>query len=109
VGAYLYGGHGTNLGEPTCVALATGEICWKGRSPARGSACVLYADGHLIFRYDRGDLVLVEASPEAFRVKGRFRPLTGAGPAWAHPVIHRGKLYLRHEDLLCCYDVRAYD
>jgi outer membrane protein assembly factor BamB len=109
VGAYLYGGHGTNLGEPTCVALATGEICWKGRSPARGSACVLYADGHLIFRYDRGDLVLVEASPEAFRVKGRFRPLTGAGPAWAHPVIHRGKLYLRHEDLLCCYDLRAYD
>jgi outer membrane protein assembly factor BamB len=109
VGEYLYGGHGTNLGDPTCVALATGKICWKGRAPARGSACVLYADGHLIFRYDRGDLVLVEASPEAFRVKGRFRPLTGAGPAWAHPVIHRGKLYLRHEDLLCCYDLRAYD
>jgi outer membrane protein assembly factor BamB len=109
VGEHLYGGHGTNLGDPVCLALATGEVCWKSRSPARGSACVLYADGHLLFRYDRGDVVLVEASPEAFRVKGHFRPPTGAGPAWAHPVIHRGKLYLRHDDLLCCYDIRAYD
>lgn len=109
VGEYLYGGHGTNQGDPTCLALATGKVCWKSRSPARGSACVLYADGHLIFRYDRGDVVLVEASPEEFRVKGRFRPPTGAGPAWAHPVIHKGKLYLRHDDLLCCFDLRAYD
>ncbi len=109
VGEYLYGGHGSNLSDPTCVALATGKICWKSRSPARGSACVLYADGHLIFRYDRGDVLLVEASPEEFRVKGRFLPPTGAGPAWAHPVIHKGKLYLRHDDLLCCYDVRAYE
>ncbi len=109
VGEYLYGGHGSNLGDPTCVALATGKVCWKSRSPARGSACVLYADGHVIFRYDRGDVLLVEASPEEFRVKGRFLPPTGAGPAWAHPVIHKGKLYLRHDDLLCCYDGRAYD
>ena len=29
------------------------------------------------------------------------------GPAWAHPVIYDGKLYLRHNDLLFCYDVRA--
>ena len=109
VGEHLYGGHGTNQGDPTCLALATGKICWKSRSPARGSACVLYADGHLLFRYDRGDMVLVEATPEEFRVKGRFRPPAGAGPAWAHPVIHKGKLYLRHDDLLCCFDLRAYD
>jgi len=109
VGEYLYGGHGSNLGDPTCIALATGKICWKNRSPARGSAGVLYADGHLIFRYDRGDVLLVEASPEEFRVRGRFVPPAGAGPAWAHPVIHKGRLYLRHDDLLCCYDVRAYD
>ena len=33
-------------------------------------------------------------------------PPTADGPAWAHPVIHRGKLYLRHNDLLACYDLR---
>ena len=51
-------------------------------------------------------MALIEATPEAYRVKASFTPLTADGPAWAHPVIHRGKLYLRHNDLLVCYDLR---
>ncbi len=108
VGDYIYGGHGPGRGDPACIEFATGKIVWKERAPAIGSAGVLYADGHLVFRYDRGDVVLVEATPEAFRVKGRFKPLLGDGPAWPHPVIHNGRLYLRHGDILTCYDVRAY-
>ena len=69
---------------------------------------MLYADGRIIFRYDRGEALLVEANPREFRIKGRFRPVSGEGPAWPHPVIHKGKLYLRHGDVLGCYDVRAY-
>lgn len=107
VGDYIYGGHGPNRGEPACVELATGEVVWKERPPARGSAAVLYADGHVIYRYDRGDVLLVEATPEGQRIKGRFKAPEGEGPAWAHPVIHQGKLYLRHANLLACYDVRA--
>jgi prepilin-type processing-associated H-X9-DG protein len=106
VGDYLYGGHGQNKGEPVCVELATGRIAWKAEAPARGSAAVLYADGHVIFRYDRGPVVLAAATPEGFRIDGEFTPLTAKGPAWAHPVIHAGKLYLRHNDLLACYDLR---
>ena len=109
VDGYVYGGHGANRGDPACIELATGKICWKSRAPARGSAGVLYADGHVIFRYDRGEVLLVEASPEEMRLKGRFTAVKGEGPAWPHPVIHQGKLYLRHGDLLACYDVRAYD
>jgi hypothetical protein len=52
-------------------------------------------------------VVLVEATPEEFRVKGRFKAVRGKGPAWPHPVIHNGRLYLRHGDILACYDVRA--
>jgi len=89
--------------------LSTGRVLWKQRSPALGSAAVLYADGNLIFRYDRGDVVLIEASPEEMRVKGRFTPPKGGGPAWSHPVIHEGKLYLRHADLLLCYDLRSVE
>lgn len=108
VGEHVYGGHGSNKGDPACIELATGKIVWKERSPSRGSAGVLYADGHLIFRYDRGEVLLVEADPTEFRIKGRFSPISGEGPAWPHPVIHKGKLYLRHGDVLGCYDVRAY-
>jgi outer membrane protein assembly factor BamB len=108
VGDYIYGGHGPSRGDPACIEFGTGKIVWKERAPASGSAGVLYADGHLVFRYDRGDVVLVEATPEAFRVKGRFKAVRGRGPAWSHPVIHNGRLYLRHWDILACYDVRAY-
>jgi len=105
VGDHLYGGKGLNRGEPTCIQFATGQIVWKAKAPSSGSAAVLYADGHLIFRYDRGPLVLVEANPREFRIKGTFTPPTDAGPAWPHPVIHQKKLYLRHSNLLLCYDL----
>jgi outer membrane protein assembly factor BamB len=106
IGNHVYGGHGDNRGEPTCVDLTTGKIVWKGEALERGSAATLYADGHLWLRYDRGLVALVEATPEAFRLKGTFQPVTGSGPAWSRPVIHDGRLYLRHGDLLACYDVR---
>lgn len=107
VGDYIYAGHGPNKGDPACVELATGKVVWKQKSPSIGSAAVLYADGSLIFRYDRGDVLLVEATPDAFRVNGSFKPLRGSGPAWSHPVIHNGRLYLRHSDILTCYDLRS--
>jgi len=105
VGDCVYGGDGTNKGAPVCLELASGRVLWKAKAPAAGSAAVLSADGHVIFRYDRGPVVLVEATPEEFRLKGRFTPITVEGPAWAHPVVHHGKLYLRHNDLLLCYDL----
>jgi outer membrane protein assembly factor BamB len=107
VGNYVYGGHGNSRGEPVCIDVTTGKIMWRGKAPERGSAAVLYADGHLVFRYDRGLVALIEATPEKFRLKGTFGAVTGEGPAWAHPVIHDGRLYLRHGDLLACYDVHG--
>jgi outer membrane protein assembly factor BamB len=107
-GDLIFGGHGPNRGDPACLDFATGKVLWKQRSPSRGSAAVLYADGHLVFRYDRGEVVLIEASAEGLRLKGRFRPPQDDGPAWSHPVIHQGRLYLRHANLLLCYDLRDY-
>lgn len=107
IGRYLYGGDGQNKGDPTCLEVATGEVMWKEKAAGRGSAAILYADGRILFRYDRGPIQLVEASPEAHRVRGEFTPPQGKGPAWAHPAIHRGMLYLRHADLLAVYDLRA--
>ncbi|MHB8899486.1 MAG: outer membrane protein assembly factor BamB family protein, partial [Thermoguttaceae bacterium] len=107
VGDYIYGGHGPNRGDPRCLEFGTGKIVWQERAAGRGSASVLYADGRLIFRYDRGSVYLLAATPEGYQFKGHLEPPIGEGPAWAHPVIHGGRLYLRHANLLACYDLRA--
>jgi outer membrane protein assembly factor BamB len=105
VGDHVYGGVGFSKGDPACVDLLTGSVAWKARAPSSGSAAVLYADGHLIFRYDRGLVALVEASPGGYRLKGQFKALASSGPAWAYPVVYQRRLYLRHNDLLACYDL----
>lgn len=107
IGDHIYGGDGQNNGTPVCLEFMTGKISWKPRAPGRGSAAVLYADGHLYFRYQDGLIALVEATPAAFRLKGTFRTAVKLGNSWPHPVIHQGKLYLRDQDVLMCYDVRV--
>jgi outer membrane protein assembly factor BamB len=106
-GDYLYFGHGHNNGFPVCVELATGKIVWGGnqRGPGSGSAAVTFADSHLIFRYQSGEVALIEATPIEYRLKGVFKPEVLVREAWAHPVVCRGKLFLREQDTLMCYNV----
>jgi outer membrane protein assembly factor BamB len=107
VGDYLYGGSGQNQGVPVCIEFQTGKIAWRQDDPpGTGSAAVLYADGNLIFRYQNGLVALIEATPEAYRLKGTFRTAVKKGNSWPHPVVFDGKLYLRDQDTLMCYDVR---
>jgi len=106
VGDYIYGGHGHGAGAPICIEMKTGRVMWRARALARGSAAVVYADGHLYFRYEEGTMALIEASPEACRVKGKFRLPRMPGKSWPHPVVVGGRLYIRHDDTLWCYDVR---
>ncbi len=109
LGDHVYSGDGQNRGAPTCLELLTGKIAWKEEPVSRGSAAVLLADGRIVFRYDDGVVALVEATPQEFRLKGKFKDAATARgqTAWAHPVIHDGKLYLRTDDVLMCYDVRG--
>ncbi len=112
IGDYIYGGHGQNEGQPFCLELKTGKFAWgPERGAGGGSAAVLYADGNLYFRYQNGQMVLVEANPKAYVVKGSFMvpgpdPLKGS-KGWPHPVISHGRLYLRGVDQVLCYDIKA--
>jgi outer membrane protein assembly factor BamB len=107
VGDHIYCGHGHNNGFPICIKMLTGEVAWsKGRGPGTGSAAVVYADGHLYFRYDNGVMALIEATPDEYREKGKFRIPSHSGPSWPHPVVADAKLYLRWHDGLLCYDVK---
>ncbi len=112
VGEHIFGGHGHNNGFPICVELKTGKVVWGGdtRGPGSGSAAVVYADGNLYFRYQDGLMALIEATPRGsrFTEKGTFKiPHSGGAPSWSHPVVNDGKLYLREQDWLLCYDLKA--
>ena len=108
VGDYLYGGHGHGNGFPICIEFATGKVRWGGDfrvEGATGSAAVAYADGKLYFRYQNGVMKLLDASPEGFKERGSFKIPNVRNPSWSHPVIHGGKLYLREQGTLYCYNI----
>ncbi len=108
IGDYIYGGQGFNKSKPICVEARTGKVMWQQDQPGKGSAAVLYADGHLYFRYEDDVLALIEANPHSYNLKSTFklpkRPGM-SGPGWSHQVIVDGKLYVRHADVLFVYDI----
>ncbi|MCH2200836.1 MAG: PQQ-binding-like beta-propeller repeat protein [Fuerstiella sp.] len=106
VGDSIFGGHGNNNGLPTCIDVATGKILWKTRGPGTGSASVIYADGHLYFRYQDGVMALIDASRDGYRLKGSFRVPGADRERWAHPAIAGKRLYLREHEHLFVYDLR---
>jgi outer membrane protein assembly factor BamB len=108
LGDYVYGGHGHNDGRPFCLNLKTGKFAWGPvRGVGEGSAAVAYADGNFYFRYQDGTMALIEATPEGFHGKSQFRlPSYTGTPSWPHPVIANGRLYIRGNDVLLCYDLR---
>ncbi len=107
IGDYVYMGHGHNNGFPVCFDLKSGRDAWRpGRGPGSGSAAVVCADGHLYFRYENGVMALIEATPSEYKLKGEFKIGIKNGQSWAHPVISDGRLYLRDQHEMLCYDIR---
>jgi outer membrane protein assembly factor BamB len=110
-GLVLLGGHVyglTNRGELVCMELKTGKVAWRDRSVGKGS--ITCADGKLVVRAEGGSgaIALVEASPEGYKEKGRFdQPDRSDKNSWPHPVVYGGKLYIRDQDVLLCYDVKG--
>ncbi len=107
LGEFLFCGHGHNQGFPICIHLPTGRTAWgPERGPGKRSAAIAYAEGHLYFRYEDGTMALVEADPRQYKLKGTFKIATRHAESWPHPVIAGGKLYLRDQNDLHCYDLR---
>ncbi len=103
VDGYVYGT--SDPGVLTCIDLRNGQTMWQDRSVGKGA--VSCADGHLYVRSERGSVALVEASPNGYREKGRFsQPHRSEKSSWPHPVIADGKLFLRDQDVLICFDLK---
>ncbi|MGA2588423.1 MAG: PQQ-binding-like beta-propeller repeat protein [Bryobacteraceae bacterium] len=101
VGDYLYGFSGSIL---TAMKFQTGDVAWRNRSVGKGS--LIYAEGNLYCLGEEGVVGLVEATPAGYREKSRFEISKGGYPTWSQPVIANGKLYLREQDNLSCYNIK---
>jgi outer membrane protein assembly factor BamB len=107
VGNHLYGY--CDRSGWTCQEFRTGKRVWAERGKL-GKGAISYADGHLILRAEAGPgtVALIRASPDGFQERGRFdQPERSDKNSWPHPVVCDGKLYLRDQDLLLCYNLKS--
>jgi len=108
IGNYLYSStHDNNtMGRYVCVDWTTGKTMWITRWNNKGS--IIAAEGLIyIFEEKGGNVVLVNPNPEKFDVISSFKISKGAGPHWSHPVIDKGRLFLRHGDYMAVYNIKA--
>jgi outer membrane protein assembly factor BamB len=109
VDGYIYGSNWLNNGNGNwcCIEWNTGKKMWEEPWNCKGS--IISAEG-MLYIYDekRGNVGLLKANPEKFDLVSSFQVKQGAsGPFWSHPVIHNGILYLRHNNALMAYDIKA--
>jgi outer membrane protein assembly factor BamB len=107
VGGFLYG-YSDGKGW-TCQDFKDGQVRWQDKDHL-GKGSLAYADGRFYLRSEdkRGTIALIEATPTSYEEHGRFdQPDRSDKNSWPHPVIAEGKLFLRDQDVLLCYQVKA--
>ncbi|PYR38239.1 MAG: polyvinylalcohol dehydrogenase [Acidobacteria bacterium] len=102
VNGFLYGFSNAIL---TCLEFATGKVAWRNRSVGKGS--LTFANGDLYLLGEDNIVGLAEANSTEYRERGRFKIPDQGWPSWAHPVVSGGQLYIRNQNTLAAYDVRA--
>jgi outer membrane protein assembly factor BamB len=113
-GVVLVGGHlyGYSEGKGwVCQEFKSGSMVWSEKR-ALGRGSLTYADGKLYcYSEDEGVVIVADASPAGWKPLGRFeipqhsKLRKNSGKIWTHPVVSGGRLYLRDQDLLFCYDL----
>jgi outer membrane protein assembly factor BamB len=89
-----------------CVDWRSGETRYELDDLAPGAA--VYADGRLYCLAEDGRATLLRPTPGRFEIDGQFRLVPEkVNDAWAHPVLLHGRLYLRYQEKLWCYDVQV--
>lgn len=107
IGGSIYG-HSDSKGW-VCQDFLTGAIKWEQKGQV-GKGSVVYADNRLYLRQEDapGTIALIEASEKGYVEHGRFNPPDRSDKkSWPHPVVANGRLYIRDQDVLLCYDVAA--
>jgi outer membrane protein assembly factor BamB len=95
--------YGLDDGILTCVDLANGERVWKRGRYGHGQMLLLADQGVLLILSERGEAVLVAASPEGHNELGQFQAIEGK--TWNHPVLAHGRLYVRNSEAMATYEL----
>lgn len=111
VGKHLYGFHLKRAWE--CVEAETGKVAWTSARRALGAGSVISADGRLyLLTEDSGEVAMLTANSEGYKEISKFtlpelsKIRKSRGRIWTHPAISNGKLYIRDQELLYCFDIK---
>ncbi len=97
---HLYGFDGLFF---TCVSLEEGEGKWRARGYGGGQVLLLPDQDLLLILSEKGEVALVEATPEEHKEVARFQAIEGK--TWNHPVVAHGKLFVRNGEEMACYQL----
>jgi outer membrane protein assembly factor BamB len=98
--------HGASSnGTWSCLDLATGKVKFTDKLVGKGS--VIYVDGMLYGYGEKGQVGLIKIKPDGYELVSSFRVTKGSKEHWAHPAISDGRLYIRHGEVLMCFDIKA--
>ena len=100
VDGYLYGFDESTL---KCVDISSHETKWAKRGLGKGS--LIFADGHLIVLSDKGNLILVEATPSEYVEKASAQVLRGR--CWTVPTLANGHLFVRNQKEMACFKLTS--
>jgi outer membrane protein assembly factor BamB len=89
----------------TALDFSSGKTLWRHRSVGKGA--ITYADGRLYVLSEDNVVGLAEVSASGYREVGRFQIADQGLPSWAHPVVSGKRLFIRNQNVLAAYDVRA--
>jgi outer membrane protein assembly factor BamB len=95
--------YGFDGGIFCCVDVKTGQRRWKAGHYGHGQALLLADQRLLLVLTETGEVVLVAADPRKLEELGRFQAIEGK--TWNHPVIARGRLYVRNDQEMACYEL----
>jgi outer membrane protein assembly factor BamB len=95
---HIYGFSSSTL---KCLVAETAERKWSTRGFGKGS--LIIADEKLIILSDRGKLALIEATPKGYKLLAQAQVIEGK--SWTSPTLENGKIYLRNQKEMACYDL----
>lgn len=104
----------SDVGGWVCQSIPSGDVRWS-QQRGIGAGSVIRVGARLLILTTDGLAALTEPNEDGWKVRGEFRlpqiskirKANGNIKVCTHPVVADGRLYIRDQELLHCYDLRG--